>query len=602
MNPVRAGSSLVRSLPGSRLGPVLLVLLACGLYWPVVSFGFVDMDDLQLVAANPLLAHPSPGGILGSFYVTSYYPVRMASVALDRLVWGAGPMGFHLINGLLHLANALLLYALARRMALRFGSAPGPARAQAFWAGALFALHPAAAATMAWIPGREEVLALFFLLLMLLALERRLREEAAAWPLAAAWAAGLAACLSGALGAVAPVLALAFLRAENRPEPWMRDLARVAPLVLAAAAVLGLKVLSRVVLEPDAGQGLFSYLAMAADRLPDPAAWEGTLTRGEGGLLGRFALFFGLFGFNFLHMAFVLTIPAVFPPAFDPWPVWVPLGIAAAAFFAWHLSRRRQDPVAWLALAWLAAGLLPASNLFSNHILRAERYLYIPLAGLALAVARSAFSGGPSGANKASGLLPVLALALALASAFSLGAWKSGVALWEHHLAVYPDNPVAHHYLGQQLMERGKTKEALFHHARSFSLHQGFHPLFGKLLDHLMGLGKLDQAESYARLGMHMHPDDPRWANNLAYVLVEKGEEAEAFSLFAQAAERPAANPTVHLNMAVLLLRAGDHEQARRHLERARAMDPHLPGLAQVERLLVQGDQKDPGRGERGRP
>src|SRR6266700_532725 len=141
-----------------------VALLAAAPYVGSARFGFV-FDDLHLIVRNVFLRGPwSPltafahdfwhGTPFGAAY---YRPLVTASLALNGRLLGWGPAGFHLVNVLLHAANAVLLLALARRMGC-------PDRA-ALFAAALFAVHPVAAWPVASIVARVDLLPVLFVLL-----------------------------------------------------------------------------------------------------------------------------------------------------------------------------------------------------------------------------------------------------------------------------------------------------------------------------------------------------------------------------------------------------------------------------------------------------
>lgn len=139
-------------------------------YLPALSGDFVWDDRNLIEKANSVHQIQPIHSYLGqSFwnqedhdrYSRGYYrPLITFSYALEWQLWDGQPWGFHLTNLLLHCINCLLLFFLARR----FGATP-------WWAllgVTLFGLLPRLTECVAWISGRTDLFAAFFVLLALL--------------------------------------------------------------------------------------------------------------------------------------------------------------------------------------------------------------------------------------------------------------------------------------------------------------------------------------------------------------------------------------------------------------------------------------------------
>lgn len=112
--------------------------------------------------------------LLGEFTSTTlnatgflYRPLYVASFASDYLLWGTNPFGWHLTNLGLHLANAVLLGCIVERIAGRSRHSTAIVTGSA--AALFFALRPSAPEVVVWVSGRTDSLALFGMLVALLA-------------------------------------------------------------------------------------------------------------------------------------------------------------------------------------------------------------------------------------------------------------------------------------------------------------------------------------------------------------------------------------------------------------------------------------------------
>ena len=82
-----------------------------------------------------------------------YYPLLHSAFWLEYRIWGDLLLGYHLANVAFHSASAVILVLILRRLSM-----PG-----AWLAGLIFALHPVAVESVAWIPRREQLSTLLYL-------------------------------------------------------------------------------------------------------------------------------------------------------------------------------------------------------------------------------------------------------------------------------------------------------------------------------------------------------------------------------------------------------------------------------------------------------
>ena len=144
---------------------LVLVALVAIVFRPVASFEFIDLDEHRQVVDNQYIRGLTTGNvshILTSKCVTSYYPVRTLTFALDYQLFGLDAGAFKRTNAAIHAANVLLVFWLAFRLLKHAASGenlyPSWDVPIAAVCAAVFAVHPIVVEPVAWILGREELL------------------------------------------------------------------------------------------------------------------------------------------------------------------------------------------------------------------------------------------------------------------------------------------------------------------------------------------------------------------------------------------------------------------------------------------------------------
>lgn len=133
------------------LAGALLVVCALVTYAPVFANGFI-WDDDDYVTRNRTLR--SAYGLWAIWTkphtLPQYYPLVHTTYWIEFHLWKLHPLGYHLVNVLLHATSVLLAWRLFLRLKI-----PG-----AWLASAIFAVHPVMVESVAWITERKNVLSL----------------------------------------------------------------------------------------------------------------------------------------------------------------------------------------------------------------------------------------------------------------------------------------------------------------------------------------------------------------------------------------------------------------------------------------------------------
>lgn len=538
----------------------LLLALVMVVYQPALRAGFV-WDDDKYVTENPLLT--APDGLRQIWFSThtqsQYFPLVYTTFRLERRLWGLNPLGFHLVNILLHGINAILVWGVLRRLRV-----PG-----AWVAAALFAVHPVQVESVAWVTELKNVESLLFYLLAVLAWIRWVeRLGGGGWKYyLLALGAGLLALFAKTTACTLPVALVLVLWLRGERLSWRR-VAQVAPFVAAAVAM-----------------GLVSVW------------WEGNL--GTYNEETRLAFTFGqrvlIAGRALWFYAGKLAWPVNLCFSYPRWEVtgadWRPYlalaGCAGAAVALWFWRRRLGVGVI-AGIVFFVAALAPLLGFISLYTFQyafvADHYQYPASIGL-IAV----FAGGVAAVSRRRGWPPLLtgaAQAILLAVLGSLtwqqcGAYRNAETLWRDTLAKNPESWMAHYNLALELQDRGQADEAVEHY-RLAVLHNPRHAKAESNLGLLLAAkGNLPEAIACYRVALQIAPDFAMAHNNLAVALASQGNYAEAVTHLERAVQLAPTALGVWMNLGEFLRVDGKTNEA---LACYRKAADHFPAEAEVWR------------------
>lgn len=175
MTGIRSGSSGKQSadlLVGVGGVFAIVVVLTFFCFLPALWNALLEWDDSGYILNNTHIHTFSLETFRWAFcdfYLNYWAPLTWLSLALDYAVWGVNPVGYHLVNNLLHALNAGMFFLVSRELLSTHARAEAGETFSsrtvlycALLAAMLFAIHPLRVESVAWATERKDVLSLFF--------------------------------------------------------------------------------------------------------------------------------------------------------------------------------------------------------------------------------------------------------------------------------------------------------------------------------------------------------------------------------------------------------------------------------------------------------
>jgi hypothetical protein len=558
----------------AAFGCGLLTVVTVLLYGPTVRYDFV-WDDIAYIVQNPAVqswgAIPSwfssseaYVGRVGAESGAMFRPLRNLSYLIDHSLFGLAPGGWHAHNVLLHGINgclvAWLLYQLLGRKnpeasgASDRGASGKGQVAPAGWspggwgiglASLWWTLHPLQTEVVAWVKSRDDLMATTWVLgavvLTLRSIGRlELPGSRAFWVLGLGFAAYLSKESTVLLGPILALMGVLLVeRGTNRRQVlilagWSVGLALV--FVLWRFAVLG-----QVAQSPRLSGSVWADL------------WT---------MLGVLVRYAGL-GVLPLHQVADYQGYPIIRTALNGWVVLGALLLVGSAGFVivvlWGRlfgrdgQRGRGAVLGALGVGWAGAALVPVSNGIPMMQYAAERFLYLPLVGLAVVVGVVVAEGlariGPR--QKKAVLLSagIYLGVLGVLCVLRVPVWQNRVTLFT---SIFEDgwpNGRSNQNYSAILFEKGRIEEA--HYLMLETLHA--EPGLGRAADPSMlhqglaltsmALGRSDSATTHIQEALRLNPGNLSAVLTSGSIQTRLGQYAGAAQAYRMAHELNPGNP-----------------------------------------------------------
>jgi tetratricopeptide (TPR) repeat protein len=468
-------------------------------YQPVWRGGFIWDDDGH-VTRSELRSCQGLYRIWFDVHAThQYYPLLHSVFWIEHRLWGDAPLGYHLVNILLHGLAAVLVFQVLRRLQI-----PG-----AMLAAAIFAVHPVQVESVAWITEQKNTLsAVFYLGAMLSYLRFDRARRKTCYALASTlFALGL---LSKTVTATLPATLLVIFWWQRGRLSWKRDVLPLGPwLALGAAA------------------GLFT------------AWWERALAGAAGAAyafspLERVLIAGRALWFYLAKLLWPADLIFIYPrwrvSQAVAWQYLFPLTALAALLALWLLRGRTRAPLA-AALCYVGT-LFPVLGFFNVYPFRyslvADHFQY--LASVAVIAAFTAGVASCCGRGGRPRRLAGHALGVSLLALLALLSWRQSrtyadvETLYQMTLDRNPDCWMAHNNLGMALFSRGQVGAAVAHYRSALELNPDDAEAHGNLGCALASQRQIGEAITHFKRALEINSGDAEAHSNLGNALADLGD------------------------------------------------------------------------------
>jgi len=543
-----------------------LIVLTTTAYWEIRDHSFVSYDDDVYVVANAQvqrgLSRQSVGWAFTATAAANWHPLTWLSHMLDVQLYGLNPAGHHLTSLLIHIANVVVLYLLLEAVT----GALWPSALVA----ALFAVHPINVESVAWIAERKNVLSTLFWLLTICAYVRYASRPSASRYILVVVSFALA-LMCKPMVVTLPFLLLLF-------DYWPFD--RFAKSTTMHEDASSQKKRAKHV-ETQPPYPARSIRQLILEKLPliVLAVFSSVMTviaQRSGGAVGTTELFPVLVRFEnatvsyaryLLDVVWPLRLAVFYPHPRAALPLWqvvlsILVLIAISSFVALR-ARHAYLTTGWL---WYLGTLVPVIGLVQVGLQsRADRYAYVPLIGIFIAVVWLSANWARNHEIRKKGLTIVaccLVIALTIATRVQANYWQNSVTLFQRAVDVTTDNYVAHNNLGELFAQQGRLDEAAMHFTKALEIN----PSFAHAL-HNMGMifvqrGNLDEAISEFQKAIELEPTFADAYNKLGAALANRGRLDEAIASFSKAIEINPAYGSAHANLGSVYEQQGRPPEA----------------------------------------
>lgn len=561
------------------LSIVLLIGVTAVFFMPTLQGEFLHWDDDGLYVYNPYFRGFSSTHfqwMCTTFWYGHWQPLTWVSCALDYMIWGMNPHGWHATSLLLHAVNSVLVYLLCLAfLRKQDGHYFFAALAALFWAG-----HPLRVEVVVWLATRGYLLCATFCLLAVLSYLQAAEQKR--YPLMALLCFTLAT-MTKAIGMMLP---LVFLLIDWIPLRRITSMRTAAACVVEKIPFFALSMLT----------GIMAFFAKKMG--------GGMMPVDQYGFVDRFGQ--AVYGIWFYLVKIILPLNLV--PLYYKRPaagsVMIALVLTATVAISIFLLRRRVRPLLVAAGAFLVIVFPMIGFTQSGSQLFADRFTY--LASIPFSVLLAVGLGSLRVMRRVvCGAIIVVLMSFGLQTFIFSNTWSNNLKLWWRAGSVDKNNSEAHNSTGLALMDYQQYETALECFERAIEISPGYVLAWHNRALAKAMLGRYDQAFADWKVVLNV-PDLPRevrekvlWIRG--WVFEQTGDFKAAEGDYSTLADDVMTTPVRRVDIlqlrAALYVRMGQKEKALTDLETVLKLpdlfgDQHLQVQSAINKINAEDDKK----------
>jgi Flp pilus assembly protein TadD len=264
------------------------------------------------------------------------------------------------------------------------------------------------------------------------------------------------------------------------------------------------------------------------------------------------------------------------------------VAIVALTAVVWRARTRTRAPlVGWL---WYLGTLVPVIGIVQvGTQSMADRYTYVPLVGIFVAVAWTVsllVAGGRLSREAVAGATALVVIALGVVTVRQVAVWHDTVSLFESTVHAQPRAWVAHYNLGNAYESMGRHEDAIARFRETIKLRPEFARAHNNLGNSLDAMGRVAEAVPSYERAVQIKPDLAEAYNNLGIAYANQGKQDQGVNALKTAILVRPDFMEAHLNLAITLRQMGKLAEARQEADQAVALRPDHP-LPRYHRALI---------------